>query len=189
MKPRGNFHRKERDKGLRVNHRIRIPKVRVIDPDGNQLGIMDTKEALDLAKNKFEMDLIEVSPFAKPPVCKIMDFGKYKFQQKKKSQEAKKNQTIIVVKEIKLRPTTDTHDLEVKMKHISKFLEQGNKVKVSLRFRGREVVHADVGKAQMDKIVNHVGDDAVVEQNPKLEGKQMTMVLAPATGAGTQKGS
>ncbi|MCB1198763.1 MAG: translation initiation factor IF-3 [Deltaproteobacteria bacterium] len=187
MKPKGNFQKKERDKGLRVNQRIRIPKVRVIDPDGEQLGVMDTREALDLAQNKYGLDLIEVSPFAKPPVCKIMDFGKYKFQLKKKSQEAKKNQMIIVVKEIKLRPTTDKHDMDVKIKSIVKFLEQGNKVKVSLRFRGREVVHASVGKAQMDKIVDHLGSTAVIEQHPKLEGKQMTMVLASSSAAASSK--
>lgn len=183
-KPPFQFRNKDRDKGLRVNHRIRIPKVRVIDPDGVQLGILDTKEALNIAQNKFEMDLIEVSPFAKPPVCKIMDYGKYKFEQKKKVKEAKRNQTIIVVKEIKFRPNTDQHDFDVKVKKISKFLAQGNKVKVSLRFRGREVVHSNVGKAQMDKVVLTLGSEAIVEQEPKLEGKNMTMVLNAPAGSG-----
>jgi len=186
-RPFSNSTRDDREKGLRVNHRIRIPKVRVIDPDGNQLGIMDTRDALHVAQTQFGLDLIEISPFAKPPVCKIMDYGKYKFQQKKKTQEAKKNQTIIVVKEIKLRPTTDQHDLNVKLKHITKFLAQGNKVKVSMRFRGREVVHADLGKAKMDKIIQTLGTLAVVEQHPKLEGKQTTMVVAASTGANAPK--
>jgi translation initiation factor IF-3 len=180
VKPPYRGKRPDRDQGLRVNHRIRIPQVRVIDPDGNQLGVMDTKEALDIAKNKFDLDLIEVSPFAKPPVCKIMDFGKYKFELKKKNQEAKKKQTIIVVKEIKMRPTTDTHDFDVKMKHVMRFLDEGNKVKISIRFRGREVVHADLGRNLMDKVAEQVKDVAVVETSAKLEGKNMSMILAPA---------
>jgi translation initiation factor IF-3 len=126
------------------------------------------------------LDLIEVSPFAKPPVCKIMDFGKYKFELKKKNQEAKKKQTIIVVKEIKMRPTTDTHDFDVKMKHVMRFLDEGNKVKISIRFRGREVVHADLGRNLMDKVAEQVKDVAVVETSAKLEGKNMSMILAPA---------
>lgn len=173
-------NRPQRDKGLRVNHRIRIPQVRVIDPEGNQLGILETRDAIEMAQNQFGLDLIEISPFAKPPVCKIMDYGKYKFQQKKKTQEAKKNQTLIVIKELKLRPNTDQHDFDVKVKHAAKFIAQGNKVKITLRFRGREVVHADLGKAQLDKMIKVLGTTVVVEQHPKLEGKSMTMILAGA---------
>ncbi|MCB0327384.1 MAG: translation initiation factor IF-3 [Bdellovibrionales bacterium] len=170
---------KKQNNGLRVNHRIRVPQVRVIAPDGEQLGVLDTSEALRQASEVYNLDLIEVSPFAKPPVCKIMDFGKYKYQQKKKSQEAKKNQNIIVVKEIKLRPNTDSHDLNVKTKHIDRFVKEGNKVKVTVRFRGREVVHADIGRVALDRIIANLGDDVLLEQEPKLEGKNMTMVLAP----------
>ncbi|MEZ4703775.1 MAG: translation initiation factor IF-3 [Bdellovibrionota bacterium] len=156
-----------------------MPQVRVIAPDGEQLGILDTSEALRQAQEVYHLDLIEVSPFAKPPVCKIMDFGKYTYQQKKKTQEAKKNQNIIVVKEIKLRPNTDIHDLNVKTKHISRFVKEGNKVKVTVRFRGREVVHADIGRVALDKIIENLKSEVSLEQEPKLEGKNMTMILAP----------
>ncbi len=169
----------ERKQELRVNHRIRIPKVRVIGPEGAQLGIMDTQDALRMAKETYNSDLIEIAPFEKPPVCKIMDYGKYKYQLKKKTQEAKKNQTVIIVKEIKFRPNTDQHDFDVKVRHIARFLEEGNKAKVSIRFRGRELVHTDLGKAVMTRVVGKLGNDVVVEMEPKLEGKTMTMVLAP----------
>lgn len=169
----------ERKQELRVNHRIRIPKVRVIGPDGSQLGVLDTSEALRLAQENYGLDLIEIAPFEKPPVCKIMDYGKYKYQQKKKSQEAKKNQTIILVKEIKFRPNTDQHDFDVKVRHIARFLEEGNKAKVTIRFRGRELTHTEIGRAVLGRVVSNLGEAAVVEQEPKLEGKNMTMVLAP----------
>lgn len=175
----GDFRDNRREKELRVNHRIRIPKVRVIGPEGAQLGVMDTVDALRMAKDQYNLDLIEIAPFEKPPVCKIMDYGKYKYQQKKKSQEAKKNQTVIVVKEIKFRPTTDQHDFDVKVRHITRFLTEGNKAKVSIRFRGREMTHTDLGKAVLTRVVTTLGNDAVVEMEPKLEGRTMMMILAP----------
>lgn len=174
-----DFRDTRREKELRVNHRIRIPKVRVIGPEGAQLGIMDTQDALRMAKEQYQSDLIEIAPFEKPPVCKIMDYGKYKYQQKKKSQEAKKNQTVIVVKEIKFRPNTDQHDFEVKVRHIARFLSEGNKAKVSIRFRGRELTHTDLGKAMLLRVTENLGSDAVVEMEPKLEGRTMMMILAP----------
>ena len=158
---------------------IRVPRVRVIDPDGNQLGILDTQEAVRMAYEKFNLDLIEISPTADPPVCRIMDYGKFKYQLKKKNQEAKKNQSVIIVKEIKLRPATDQHDFDFKLKHIERFLEEGNKVKVSIRFIGREVTHSELGRAMLDRIVLMLGKKAVVEYAPKLEGKTMIMVLGP----------
>lgn len=170
---------KDSEKRLRVNGMIRVPRVRVIDPDGKQLGVLDTYEAIRTANEKYNLDLIEISPTADPPVCKIMDFGKYKYQLKKKSQEAKKNQSVIVVKEIKLRPTTDQHDFDFKLKHIERFLEEGNKVKVSIRFIGREVVHSDLGRAMLDRLAQTLGKKATMEQTPKLEGKTMIMVLGP----------
>jgi len=163
-----------------VNGMIRIPRVRVIGPDGNQMGIMQTPEALRAAQD-FGLDLIEISPTADPPVCKIMDHGKFKYQQKKKTQEAKKNASFIQVKEIKLRPSTDEHDFDFKLKHITRFLDEGNKAKVTIRFRGRELVHSQLGKQMLDRIREAVGSKAMVEQEAKLEGRNMTMVLAPKT--------
>ncbi len=174
-----DFKDNRREKELRVNHRIRIPKVRVIGPDGAQLGVMDTNDALRMARDTYNSDLIEIAPFEKPPVCKIMDYGKYKYQLKKKSQEAKKNQTVILVKEIKFRPTTDQHDFDVKVRHIARFLSDGNKTKVTIRFRGRELTHTDLGKLVLTRVKEKLGTDAVVEMEPKLEGRTMMMVLAP----------
>ena len=169
----------EKKQELRVNHRIRIPKVRVIGPEGAQLGVMDTSEAIRIARDQYGSDLIEIAPFEKPPVCKIMDYGKFKYQQKKKSQEAKKNQTIILVKEIKFRPNTDSHDFDVKVRHIARFLAEGNKARVTIRFRGRELTHTDIGRDVLKRVIANLGETVVVEQDPKLEGKQMSMVLAP----------
>ncbi|MCI5072471.1 translation initiation factor IF-3 [bacterium] len=162
----------------RVNRMIRVPKVRVIGPDGDQLGVLDTQEALRIAQDK-QLDLIEISPKARPPVCKIMDYGKFKYQQKKKNQEAKKNQSVIQVKEIKMRPSTDLHDFNFKLKHIEKFLGEGNKVKVTIRFRGREVVHSELGLTMLNKISENLEDKCTIDQSPKLEGRNMTMVLGP----------
>lgn len=169
----------DKTKRLRVNDMIRVPRIRVIAPDGRQLGILETHVAQRMAREEYGQDLIEISPTASPPVCKIMDYGKYKYQLKKKTQEAKKHQAVILVKEIKLRPSTDDHDLDVKLKHIGRFLDDGNKAKVTIRFKGRELVHSQLGKAMLDRVVEALGAKAVVEQMPKLEGKAMTMVLAP----------
>ena len=155
-----------------------MKEVRVIDADGNQLGILPIEAALNSAQEA-GLDLVEVSPNAEPPVCKIMDFGRYKYELTKKQHEAKKKQTSFQVKEIKVRPKTSDHDLDVKVNHILRFLEKKDKVKVSLQFRGREITLSHLGKEVFDKVVEKTKDVAVVEQEPKMEGRTMMMVLAP----------
>lgn len=150
----------------------------MIDPDGNQLGVIPIQSALASAE-EFGLDLVEVSPNATPPVCKIMDYGRFKYQQDKKQQEAKKKQTRIQVKEIKVRPKTDTHDLDVKLGHIQKFIEKRNKVKVTVVFRGREITLTDRGRELLDRISESASEFATIEQPPKLEGRTMNMVLGP----------
>jgi len=152
--------------------------VRVIDMEGKQLGIISLTDALAEAA-KAGLDLVEVSPTAAPPVCRIMDYGKFRYQQSKKVQVSKKSQTVIQVKEIRIRPKTEAHDLEVKIKHVIKFLEQHNKVKISMMFRGREMVRMDRGKVLLEKFVEVLKDTCVVEQPPKVEGRNMSMILAP----------
>lgn len=152
--------------------------MRVIDPDGNQLGIIPIQTALASAE-EFGLDLVEVSPNATPPVCKIMDYGRFKYQQDKKQQEAKKKQSRIQIKEIKVRPKTDTHDLEVKLGHIQKFIEKRNKVKVTVVFRGREITLTDRARELLNLIAENASGFAAVEQPPKLEGRTMNMVLGP----------
>lgn len=161
-----------------VNHKIRAKEVRLIDPDGNQVGIIPTHQALETASN-FGLDLVEVSPNANPPVCKIMDYGRYKYEQTKKQQEAKKKQSTFQVKEIKLRPKTGEHDLQVKIGHIKRFIEKKDKVKVTLVFRGREITLSDMAEELLEKVIEETSDCAMVEQRPKLEGRAMVMVLAP----------
>lgn len=153
-------------------------EVRVIDPDGNQVGILPINEAL-AAASEFGLDLVEVSPNATPPVCKIMDYGRYKYEQTKKLQEAKKKQTTFQLKEIKVRPKTGEHDLQTKLGHIRKFLDRKDKVKVTVMFRGREIALSNRGRELLEKIANEMEDLAVVEQYPKFEGRTMMMVLAP----------
>jgi len=150
----------------------------VIDPDGNQIGVVPTDKALSVAAD-FGLDLVEVSPNANPPVCKIMDYGRYKYEQTKKQQEAKKKQSTFQVKEIKVRPKTGDHDLEVKIGHIRRFLEKKDKVKVTLIFRGREITLTDLGREVLEKVAEETEDMAVVEQHPKFEGRTMVMVLSP----------
>jgi len=152
--------------------------VRVIADDGSQLGIIPTSEALRLAQEK-GLDLVEVAAAADPPVCRIMDYGKFKYQQQKKQQEARKKATVILVKEIKVRPKTDEHDYQTKLKHIRRFLEEGDRCKVAVFFRGREVVHKDRGAKILARIVVDLGDLAKVEQEPRFEGRIMNMMLAP----------
>lgn len=175
--------RKAQDKGrevrARINAEIDCPEVRLINVDGEQAGVVSTSEAMSLA-GESGLDLVEVSPTAEPPVCRIMDFGKYRYEQSKKQAEAKKKQSVVEVKEIKLRPKTEKHDLDFKMKNIRKFLEQGNKVKVTLRFRGREIVYAGtLGAEVLKKIGDALEDVADVIQRPSMEGRQMAMFLAP----------
>jgi translation initiation factor IF-3 len=152
--------------------------VRVINPDGVQLGIMSSQEALQTAMS-LGLDLVEVAPDAKPPVCRIMDYGKYRYEQSKKAKDARKKQTVIQIKEVKMRPKTDEHDLEFKTRHIEKFLKEGNKAKVTMIFRGREVMHTNLGRKLLDKLAEDLKDSAIIEQLPRLEGKNMVMILAP----------
>ncbi len=158
---------------------IRRPEVRLINPDGQQLGIYTTRQALTIAQ-EMSLDLVEISPNAKPPVCRIMDYGKYKYEQKKQAQAAKKNQKTIEVKEVKMRPKTDTHDFDFKVKHIRRFISEGNKTKITIRFRGREVAHPEMAALLLDKVVDAVKDIAEVQQRYQLEGKSMTTILAPS---------
>ncbi|MDA8165197.1 MAG: translation initiation factor IF-3 [Desulfobacteraceae bacterium] len=161
----------------RINEQIRTDEVRLIDHEGKQLGVMHPRQALAIAVEA-GLDLVEVSPTAKPPVCRIMDYGKYRYEQSKKQQEAKKKQSVIEVKEIKLRPKTEKHDLDFKLKNIRKFLEQKNRVKITLRFRGREIVYADtMGVEVLNRMAEDLADVAVIIQAPKLEGRQMSMLV------------
>jgi translation initiation factor IF-3 len=146
--------------------------------DGEQLGVITLTEALAEAA-KAGLDLVEVSPTASPPVCRIMDYGKFRYQQSKKVQVSKKSQTVIQVKEIRLRPKTEEHDLEVKIKHIRKFLDQHNKVKISMIFRGREIAYTDIGRKIMEDLKNTLADGCVIDQQPKLEGRSMIMIISP----------
>jgi translation initiation factor IF-3 len=150
----------------------------VIDVNGEQLGVISLTDALAEAV-KAGLDLVEVSPTAAPPVCRIMDYGKFRYQQSKKIQVSKKSQTVIQVKEIRLRPKTEEHDLAVKVKHVKKFLEQHNKVKISMMFRGREIAYTEIGRKIMEDIKNSLADGCVIDQQPKLEGRSMVMILSP----------
>jgi translation initiation factor IF-3 len=153
--------------------------VRVIGMDGKQIGIMGTRDAINVAREDDGMDLVEVSPNADPPVCRIMDFGKYLFEQSKKSQSAKKKQKQTQIKEVKFRPGTDEGDYKVKLRNLVRFLEEGDKTKVTLRFRGREMLHQDLGRQLLERVEEDLTELGAVEQRPKLEGRQMVMVLAP----------
>lgn len=162
----------------RTNRRIRAREVRVIGAQGEQLGILNIDAALAAAAEA-GLDLVEISPTAKPPVCKIMDYGKFKYDEKKRAAQARKKQVVVQIKEVKLRPKTDEHDYEFKVRNLRRFLEEGNKSKVTLMFRGREIVHKDIGQAVLMKVVGDLKDLAVVEQVPRMEGRQMFMILAP----------
>ena len=165
-------------KEMQINEQIRDREVRVITADGEQLGIMSAKEALKKAEEK-NLDLVKIAPNAKPPVCKIMDYGKYRFEQAKREKEARKNQKVVEIKEIRLSLKIDTPDFETKAKHAEKFLKAGNKVKVSIRFRGREMAHPELGLASMEKFAEACKEFSTVEKPAKLEGRQMLMFLAP----------
>jgi translation initiation factor IF-3 len=165
-------------KRVNVNRRIRAREVRLIDAEGNQVGVVPISEALSVAESS-GLDLVEVSPNVSPPVCRIMDYGRYKYQQNKKLQEGKKRQSTFQVKEIKLRPRTGEHDLQVKLRHIKRFIENNDKVKVTVFFRGREMAHMELGVAMMQRVVDETAEYAVVEQAAKREGRIMIMVLAP----------
>ncbi|MGU3495040.1 translation initiation factor IF-3 [Xanthobacteraceae bacterium A53D] len=164
--------------GPRVNEDIRIREVQLIDQDGQNRGVLATRDAILLAQEA-GLDLVEISPNSSPPVCKILDFGRFKYQNQKKASEARKKQKIVEVKEIKLRPGIDTHDYDVKMRAMLRFFEEGDKVKVTLRFRGREMAHQDIGYKLLQKLKEEVSTIAKVEAEPMLEGRQMIMILAP----------
>ncbi|HHY59533.1 MAG TPA: translation initiation factor IF-3 [Clostridia bacterium] len=165
-------------KDLRINEEIRAREVRLVGTDGEQLGIMPLKDALKIAYDE-GLDLVEVAPNAKPPVCRIMDYGKYRFEQSKREREARKKQKVINVKEIKFRLGIEEHDFQVKARNAERFLKQGDKVKVTVMFRGREITHADLGKEICLKLANQLKDLAIVEKPPNVEGKNMTMILMP----------
>ncbi|NMA95127.1 MAG: translation initiation factor IF-3 [Clostridiales bacterium] len=165
-----------KSKELFVNERIRDREVRVIDVDGGQLGIMPTNRALDIAYQK-QLDLVKVAPNSKPPVCRIMDYGKYKFDMEKRDREARKKQKVVNVKEVRLSATIEEHDLGVKARNADKFLKSGDKVKVSIRFRGREMAHTNIGYEIMDKFQSMLTSEYVVQNRPRMEGRNMTMML------------
>ncbi|AUH32317.1 translation initiation factor IF-3 [Paracoccus sp. BM15] len=167
-----------RDTGPRVNERIRVAEIRLIGADGENVGVVTPAVGLQLAEEA-GLDLVEISPNATPPVCKVMDLGKFKYEQQKREAEARKKQKIIDIKEVKFRPGTDTHDYDVKMRNVMKFLEGGDKVKVTLRFRGREMAHQDLGLDLLNRVRDDVGETGKVEAMPKLEGRQMVMMIAP----------
>jgi translation initiation factor IF-3 len=172
------FSRDPRVPQIRINHRIRVPEVRVVAEDGSNLGVLSTEAALRRAQ-EVGLDLVEVNPKATPPVCKILDFGKFKYEEKKRAREAKRKQTIVEVKEIKLRPKTDDHDLDTKVRAARKFLEAGNKVKIVCRFRGREITHPERARMQLDFLVSKLEDLANVEQRPIMEARTMAVLVAP----------
>jgi translation initiation factor IF-3 len=161
-----------------VNEEITAPKVRLVGPDGHMIGVVSAAEAVDKA-NEYGLDLIEISPNAEPPVCKIIDYGKFKYEIQKKKNEARKKQKVIDIKEIKMRPGIDEHDYQVKMRSVRRFLDDGDKVKMTIRFRGREMVHMELGTRVLDRIRADVDAIAKVEQTPRTEGRMMTMVIAP----------
>ncbi|WP_370636982.1 translation initiation factor IF-3 [Gelria sp. Kuro-4] len=165
-------------KDLQVNEQIRVREVRLVDETGQQLGIMLTREALRLAQEK-GLDLVKVAPDARPPVCRIMDFGRYKYEQSKREKEARKKQKVITIKEIRLRPTIDEHDYEVKLRNMQRFLSDGDKVKVTVRFRGRQMTHTEAGRQLLARMAEQLKDLGTVEREPRLEGNQMIMILAP----------
>ncbi|MGZ3493216.1 MAG: translation initiation factor IF-3 [Thermodesulfobacteriota bacterium] len=163
---------------VRINREIRAKEVRAIDPEGKQLGILPVYEALRLATN-YELDLVEVSPKSEPPVCRIMDYGKFKYQQSKKAHDAKKKQAVVHLKEVKMRPKTEEHDFQFKLRHIERFLKEGNKTKITIVFRGRELAHPDLGRNMLNRVTEESKEWGKVEQPPKFEGRNFIMVLAP----------
>ncbi|HET9680235.1 MAG TPA: translation initiation factor IF-3 [Gammaproteobacteria bacterium] len=166
------------DKRARRNNEIRAPQVRVIDAEGEQKGVLSLRDALVLVEDS-ELDLVEVSPNADPPVCRIMDYGKWLFEQNKKNHSAKKKQKQIQIKEVKFRPGTEIGDYQVKLRNLTRFLDEGNKAKVTLRFRGREMMHQDVGRRLLERVRDDLSELAQVDQMPKMEGRQMIMMLSP----------
>ena len=167
---------------LRVNRQIRISPVRVISPDGEQIGILPVEQALQIAEEQ-GLDLVEVAPLARPPVCRIMDYGKFKYEEQRQAREARKRQHHVQIKEVKMRPGIEEHDFEFKMRHARRFLEEGNKVKLTMMFRGRQMAHPEFGRQVLDRASGQLQDVSKVESHPQLEGRSMVMVLAPLKAA------
>ena len=178
VSPNVRPRRNEPQDTVRRNDQIRVREVRLIGAEGEQLGIVERNEALQMARDA-GLDLVEVAATAEPPVCRIMDYGKFKYETQKKKQEAKKRQTVIEIKEIKLRPKTDEHDYQTKLKHIRRFIEEGDRCKVTIFFRGREIVHKDRGQTMLDRVVEDTKDMAKVEQEARAEGRTLHMMLTP----------
>ena len=172
------FQRRTKPRGPKINERIRVPEVQVINSEGKNLGTLSTKEAIEIAREE-GLDLIEISPNANPPVCKIIDVGKYKYNMQKKANKAKKKQKIVNLKEIKLRPGTEIHDYNFKIKNANKFLKKGDKVKFTVRFKGREMQHTHLGNKLMDRIKNDTANLGKIEVSPKFEGRQIIMIIQP----------
>ncbi|MCY0877566.1 MAG: translation initiation factor IF-3 [Firmicutes bacterium] len=167
---------------LRINEEIRVREVRVVGDNGEQFGVMSLRDALQLAQER-HVDLVEVSPTAKPPVCRLMDYGKYKYEQAKRDRESRKKQKVVNVKELKMRPAIEEHDFDVKVKNARRFLEDGDKVKCTMVFRGREIVHASLAQETLTRLAELVSDIGAVERAPRVEGRTMIMILAPKKGA------
>lgn len=173
-------------KDLRINEAIRVREVRLVGEDGSQLGIVPTLEAMRMAREQ-ALDLVEVAPQAKPPVCKLLNYGKFKFEQEKKLRESKKRQKLVKMKEVRMQPKIEQHDQEFKARHIQEFLDDGNKVKVTVRFRGRELAHTELGKVVLDKILVLLDPATVVEKKPVMEGRFMSMILAPGKRSAAER--
>ncbi len=165
-------------KELRINEAIRVREIRLLDEEGEQKGVVITSEALEMAKNA-GLDLVEVAPQANPPVCKILDYGKYKFDQEKRIKESRKKQKLIKLKEVRMQPLIETHDLQFKTKHVKQFLDEGNKVKVTVRFRGRQLAHTELGKVVLEKVLELLDGDYILDRSPIMEGRFMSMILNP----------
>ena len=170
------------ERRLRINDMIRVPEVRLISADGRQAGVVSTDQAMELAREN-GLDLVEVSPMARPPVCKILDYGKFKFEQEKRIKESKRKQKLGKLKEIRMQPKIETHDLQFKARQVRQFLEEGNKVKVTIRFRGRELAHTEIGRDVLGRILGILVDAAVLERRPQMEGRFMSMFLSPGPAA------
>ncbi|MCR8825615.1 translation initiation factor IF-3 [Photobacterium sp. TY 1-4] len=173
----------QRDTGPRINEKIRSNEIRLIGAEGENVGVVTPARAMAMAEEA-GLDLVEISPNAVPPVCKIMDFGKFKYEQQKRESEARKKQKIIEIKEVKFRPNTDTNDYEVKMRNVFKFLENGDKVKITLRFRGREMAHQNLGRELLERVAADTKDVGKIENFPKMEGRQMVMLIGPVASKG-----
>src|SRR5579863_4820203 len=176
-----DFRGNERPRETRVNERIRAREVRLIDENGEMIGVMPPMRALDIARER-NLDMVEISPNAIPPVCKLMDYGKFKYEQAKKENEARKNQKTVTLKDIRMRPRTDDHDIEVKVRKIQEFLAEGDKVRVSVQFRGPDMRHPDIGRRLLDEIAEVLKGSAIIERPPVMEGRMMSMIVSKAPG-------